>query len=248
MARVTIFHTSDLHNKLTPGLAQRLHDLKAATPNSLMLDSGDAIWSGNIYWRPGGEPILDLMNSVPYDAMCMGNREYHFLSAGLISKTSRASFPTLSANLRAARNSLPEAGRAGVGSSITFDRCGRRVTVFGLSVPCITERMLVKKVSAYYFDQPIEAAAEIVASLRDKCDLLIALTHIGLKQDLELAAKVSGINLILGGHTHTVADERVGETAIFHSGMYGHYVRKLEIELDGGKVDVRSELIPLGKA
>ena len=58
MARITVFHTSDLHNKLTPELADKLRDLKREHPGSLMLDSGDAIWAGNIFWRPGGEPVF----------------------------------------------------------------------------------------------------------------------------------------------------------------------------------------------
>lgn len=298
MARVTLFHTSDMHNKLTPELAERLHDLKQAHPDSLMLDSGDAIWSGNIYWRPGGEPVLDLMSSVPYDAMCMGNREFHFLSAGLFSKTSRAKFPVLSANLQAvtqlrlttdslfseerararsedslsseeragvrsadslsseeragvrSADSLSSEERAGVRSLATFNRDGIRVTILGLSVPCITERMLVKKLSDHYFEQPVDVAAEIVPTLRKDCDVLIAITHIGIKQDRELAEAVPGIDVILGGHTHTITEqpERVGETSILHSGMYAHYVRKVEIELEAGNVSVKSELIPLGKA
>lgn len=255
MARVTIFHTSDMHNKLTPGLAERLRDLVQSHPNSLMLDSGDAIWSGNIFWRPGGEPILDLMSSVPYDAMCMGNREFHFLSAGLVTKTSRARFPVLSANLRSAKHVrpghvVPDASLRTCSPlpSAAFELDGIRVSVFGLSVPCITERMLVKKVSDYYFAEPVEAAAEIIPTLRKECDVLVALTHIGIKRDTELAETVPGIDVIIGGHTHTLAEERVGETHILHSGMHAHYVRKVEIELKAGKVGVKTELIGLGKA
>jgi len=253
MARVTIFHTSDLHNKLTPGLAQRLHELVEATPKSLMLDSGDSISAGNIFWRPGGEPILDLMNSVPYDAMCMGNREFHFLEQGLTAKTSRAAFPILSANLRASvpglegEESAAATMTTGVVSFVRFHFDGRAVAVLGLSVPCITERMAVKRVSDFYFSDPVETAGKLTPMLRE-CDLVIALTHIGLKRDIELAESVEGIDLILGGHTHTVAEERVGETLIVHSGFYGHYVRKLEIEFGSGRPQVQSELIPLGKA
>jgi len=288
MAGLTIFHTSDMHNKLTAEWAERLHELKAASPGSLMLDSGDAIWAGNVFWRLGGEPVLDLMNGVPYDALCMGNREFHFLGIACNSKTSRAEFPVLSANLRRAGGWGPGAGdqaapspdrrgpRRGVPSPsplagegrgegekprvsdtipnstalryATFDRDGLRVTVFGLSVPCITERMLVSKVSEFYFDQPISAAAEIVPALRSKCDLLIALTHIGIKADRELAEKVSGIDLILGGHTHVITDERVGDTRILHHGFYVHYAGKVIVEVDSGRIDVTNELIPVGKA
>jgi 2',3'-cyclic-nucleotide 2'-phosphodiesterase (5'-nucleotidase family) len=246
MARLIIFHTSDMHNKLTPALADRLRGLKADCPNSLMLDSGDAIWAGNVFWRPGGEPVLDLMNAVPYDAMCMGNREFHFLGVGVDAKTSRAAFPVLSANLRAAKPTRKPPARA----YEVFERGGVQIGVMGLSVPSITERMLVKKVSDYFFTQPIAAATEVVPRLRAECDMLIALTHIGIKQDRELAESVDGIDLILGGHTHIVTPEpeRVGRTWLLHHGSHAHFVGKVSIEIDSGHINVTNEMISLAKA
>lgn len=248
MARVTIFHTSDLHNKLTPTLAQQLHDLVAAQPDCLTLDSGDAIWAGNIFWRPGGEPILDLMNSVPYAAMCIGNREFHVTRRGLEAKTSRANFPVVSANLRRGDRSSPQQSVPGTWSYVTFHPAGLNVNVFGLSVPCVTERMLVRRVSDYFFAEPVVVARKLVPVLRKESDLLIALTHIGLMEDRGLAEAVRGIDIILGGHTHTQVEERVGETFIFHSGHHGHFVRRVDVEIEQGKVSVETELIPLGKA
>lgn len=245
MAHLTIFHTSDMHNKLTQGYADKLSELKEANPGSLMLDSGDAIWSGNIYWRPGGEPVLDYMNSVPYDALCMGNREFHFLGIGVDSKISRAHFPVLSANLRAAnkRAGLPVPGY------VQFERDGLKIIVMGLTVPCITERMMVSKISDYYFDDPIDAASEIVPQLASECDILIALTHIGIRADREIAESVDGLDLILGGHTHVLTEERVGETSIIHHGFYVHYVGRVDIEIDSDRIiSIKNELIPLAKA
>lgn len=246
MAKITVFHTSDMHNKLTEDYAQRLHELKASVPGSLVFDSGDAIWAGNAYWRLGGEPVFDLMNSVPYDALCVGNREFHFMQAGMRSKTYKADFPCLSANLRPVKpgRKLPAE------PYVTFEREGIRIGVMGLTVPCITERMLVKKISDYYFVQPADAAPDIVSELRHDCDLIIALTHIGIKQDRELAEKVSGIDVILGGHTHTVTaePERVGDTSILHHGFFVHYVGKVEIDVDSSGVHVKNEPIPLAKA
>ncbi|MCE5322090.1 metallophosphatase [bacterium] len=245
MARITIFHTSDMHNKLTAKLAARLHDLKSEVSDSIMLDSGDAIWAGNIYWRPGGEPALELMNSVPYDAISMGNREFHFMAIGVDSKTSKADFHVMSANIRSSKadHTLK------IPSHIILERAGVRIAVIGLSVPCITEKMLVKKVSDYYFVPPIEAAAEIVTKLRKDADVVVALTHIGIKADRELAESVSGIDIILGGHAHVLAEEQVGGTWIFHHGFYANYVGRVEIDIDSGHItDVSNELMPLAKA
>jgi 2',3'-cyclic-nucleotide 2'-phosphodiesterase (5'-nucleotidase family) len=245
MARITVFHTSDMHNKLNAELALRLHELKSAVPGSIMLDSGDAIWSGNIYWRPDGEPVLDLMNSVPYDALAMGNREFHFMGIGVDSKTSRAGFPILSANIRSTRANRS----ARITSHIIVESSGVRIAIFGLSVPCVTEQMLVRRVSDYYFIPPIDAAADIVPMLRKDTDIVIALTHIGIKPDRVMAESVPGIDIILGGHTHALAEERVGRTWILHHGFYAHQVGRIDVDFNSGHITgVSNELIPLAKA
>ncbi len=223
---ITIFHTNDFHNKLTEPQAERLRDLKTGTPGSLLLDCGDAIWAGNVFFRPGGEPVLRMMNHAGYDAMCMGNREFHFLATGLRQKIGWANFPVLSANIRARNGAdLP------VLPHITFERNGLRVTILGLTVPMITERMAVKNISAYVFDDPLEVAARLVPELRRDCDLLVSLNHIGLALDRKLAETVPGIDLIIGGHTHAVLEsaEMVGATAIVQAGWFAHYVGKVEI-------------------
>jgi len=246
MRRVVIFHTSDMHNRLDPRRAALLRELKRSEPKALLLDSGDAIRAGNTFWIPGGEPVLDLMSQAGYDAMCVGNREYHFTGVGMNSKTSRALFPLLSANLRARDGAAPPAQ-----SHIAFDIDGLRVCVFGLSVPCVTEEMLVGRVADYYFIQPIAAALEIVPALRAECDLLVALTHIGIAKDRDLAEKTPGIDLILGGHTHTVAEEpqQVVSAAILHHGYYARTVGRVTIEREpGGGLSIGNELIPLEAA
>ena len=110
--------------------------------------------------------------------------------------------------------------------------------------------MLVSRISQHYFEDPIDAAAQFVPSLKADSDLLVALTHIGLDADRELAQRVSGIDVILGGHTHNVTNdlEIVGRTNILHHGCYGRHVGRVEIELESGRVDVVSEPISLSKA
>ncbi|MBI2843902.1 MAG: metallophosphatase [Armatimonadetes bacterium] len=236
---MTIFHTNDFHNKLRPEQAARLGELKRSAEGSILLDSGDAIWAGNIFFRPGGERVLKLMNQAGYDAMAMGNREFHFLQTGLRRKIGWAKFPVLCANIRPIDNAdMP------VRADVTLERKDLKVVVFGLTVPMITERMLSRRVSAYVFDDPIETAAGIVPQLRKRADLLIALTHIGLNRDRELASAVPGIDLIVGGHTHAALErpETVGKTAIVQAGWFAHRVGRVEIEPGG---DVRGELLKL---
>ncbi len=235
MPPITLLHTNDYHNRLSSEQAARLASLRNALgTGGLLLDAGDAISSGNVTYKVGGEPILDLMSESAYDAMTVGNREFHFTQAGFCAKVERAQFPVLCANVRARRpgTALPVApllSRTLAG--------GVRITVFGLTVPMITERMLSRKVSAYVFDDPLETAAHLVPTLRPDCDLLVCLSHIGLARDRELAARAAGIDLIIGGHTHAVlpTGEWVGETLIVQAGWYGKYYGTVKASFENAK-------------
>lgn len=243
MPDLIILHTNDLHGKMTDRAAEIIAREKASMPRCLLLDGGDAVSSGNIYYKPGGEPVLARMTHLGYDAMVMGNREFHFLEAGLKSKVKLAQFPILSANLRGKDSKIPPA----IQPRITRNFDGLRVTVFGLTVPMITKRMKVSKFSPYWFEDPIETAAEIVPQMRSECDLLIALTHIGFRADKELAEAVPGIDLVVGGHSHTTLNEPVfaGDTAIVQAGWWGHYLGRTEITLTDGRPEIRTSLIDL---
>ncbi|HEY3297913.1 MAG TPA: metallophosphatase [Armatimonadota bacterium] len=246
MPDFVVLHTNDLHGKLSDHGAEVISREKSGCLECLLLDSGDAISSGNIYYRPGGEPMLTRLSDLGYDAMAMGNREFHFLERGLKSKVRLARFPILCANLHSANS---DAGIS-VKRSIQFERGGIRIAIFGLTVPMITRGMLASRFSPYCFEDPLAAAAELVSELRAQADYVIALTHIGLEKDRELAASVPGIDLIVGGHTHAVLDEPiwVGDTAVVQAGWWGHYLGKVEITLPathGKRADVRGHLIDL---
>ncbi|MGB9587160.1 MAG: bifunctional metallophosphatase/5'-nucleotidase, partial [Armatimonadota bacterium] len=90
MLDFVILHTNDLHGKLSQQAEEIIAREKKTCDTCILLDAGDAIPSGNIYWRPWGEPILSRMADIGYDAMVMGNREFHFLAAGLESKVKLA--------------------------------------------------------------------------------------------------------------------------------------------------------------
>lgn len=244
MPGITILHTNDFHNHLSEAQAAKLKGRRAALGDSgLLLDAGDAISSGNITYKPGGEPILDLMSDAGYDAMTVGNREFHFSQAGFCAKVGRARFPVLCANVRAkgAETKLPVVGyiERAVG--------GVRVTVFGLTVPMITERMLSRKVSSYVFDDPLKTAESLVPSLRAGCDLLICLSHIGLARDREMADRVPGIDLIIGGHTHALLEtgERIGGCVIVQAGWWGHYLGTIIASFAEGRPAFTASVEPL---
>jgi len=97
---IHLLHTNDFHNHLTVSQAAFINAQKQNYENVLLLDAGDAISAGNLGVRPGGEPILTLMSETGYDAMTLGNREFHVSDALLRAKIGKAKFPVLCANMR----------------------------------------------------------------------------------------------------------------------------------------------------
>ncbi|GIV16263.1 MAG: hypothetical protein KatS3mg022_1698 [Armatimonadota bacterium] len=260
MSRLVILHTNDLHNRLVrrPERAERLRETiqrerdaggggMRTRPNGteighiLLLDAGDAVGSGNLTFNPAGEPILDIMSDLGYHAMTIGNREFHFTEPGFVATLNRARFPVLCANIRARGDA-----RLPVQSHVILDTPVGRVGIFGVTVPMITERMLSQHVSAYVFDDPIRRGCEMAEELRPQVDLLIALTHVGLTRDVELAKIAPSIDLIVGGHSHSVLEQplREGRTAIVQAGCHARYLGRVEVELDD-PVRVEGSLIPL---
>ena len=243
MRELNILHTSDLHGRLQTAPGERLAALRRDLGASgLLLDCGDAISSGNITFRPGGEPELTRMSDLGYDAMCVGNREFHFSRTGFSVKVRLARFPVLCANVRARGAFQPP-----VAGSLALERGGYRVGLIGLTVPMVTEQMRVRHLSSWVFDSPFERAAALVTEVRAGCDLLIVMTHLGVRRDMRLAETVPGIDLLLGGHSHTLMDRggRVNGTLVLHSGAYGENVGRVRITGEPGRLTIDSEVAPL---
>ena len=231
---LTVLHTNDFHNHLSAPQAAYIQSEKGKRENVLLLDSGDAISAGNVGVRPGGEPILTLMSAIGYDAMTLGNREFHVADTLLRLKISKADFPALCANIRWREDkgeTLPV-----LPSWVKTLPNGLRVAVFGLTVPMVTPRMTARLVSAFVFDDPVQAARDQIARLRPKADALIALTHIGLREDERLAAACPELDLIVGGHSHHKLHEPsvVGGVSIVQAGWFGHFLGETQLAWQGG--------------
>ncbi|BCW98356.1 MAG: hypothetical protein KatS3mg024_1183 [Armatimonadota bacterium] len=242
MSAVTIFHTNDLHNRLDDRLAGKLASLRSEGENTLLLDGGDAVWAGNAYFRPGGEPVLERMSRAGYDAMVVGNREFHFTETGFLSKLSQASYAILCANVRPAREA-----RLPCQPSVFFDRGGVRVGVVGVTVPMVTPRSRVASFSAYLFDNPVEVCSLVARQMRNACDLLIALTHIGLGQDMRLAGECPELDLIIGGHSHDALETPiiVKGVPVVQAGHHGRFFGISRLEKVGPRWRLDYRLEPL---
>jgi 2',3'-cyclic-nucleotide 2'-phosphodiesterase (5'-nucleotidase family) len=244
MARVVVFHTTDFHNRLTVPQARKLAALKKEADFSMLLDSGDAIGAGNLTYRPGGEPILELMASAGYDAMAMGNRESHPNYAVLKKKLAQATFPVLAANLRPQRGKpMPDCVRSHI---IALLGNGLRVAVVGLAPQITAPESWWRRVTDYVFDEPQKTAEGLVKKLRPQADVVILLTHLGIAADRMLAG-IEGVHLVLGGHGHRpiMPPEKVGAAYIAHAPPYARGASRLAIEVHDAGVEVSGDVLEL---
>ncbi len=250
---LTILHTNDFHNRLSLSALDSLGAVfDAAAEPKLLLDAGDAGGSTNITYRAGGEPILDVMSGLGYSAMAVGNRDFHVTRTGFHAKLSRARFPVLSANIRPSNirrdveadeerplaASVSAAAEPVLRSHVLLTVGDWRVLIVGLTVPMVTPRMWERKLSSYVFDPPVEVAQRLVPALRSQLqpDLIVALTHIGLRIDRELATAVPDIDLIVGGHSHDVLEHGllVDGCLIVQVGSHGRYLGVVTVNSPDG--------------
>lgn len=222
--RLTILHTNDMHSRIDPfpkgsaqwadqgGMARRaalVAKIRQEQPNVLLLDAGD-IWQGTPYFNFfGGELEYKLMSQMHYDAATLGNHDFDNGLGGLEKMLPHAQFPFLIANYDFAQTPLK--GR--FQPYKVFVKQGVRIGVFGVGIE-MAGLISDKNYGATKYLDPIAVAREQEQHLRqvEKCDLVVCLSHLGYQytttkvDDHKLAAGAPGLDLIIGGHTHTFLD------------------------------------------
>ncbi|MBL8148703.1 MAG: metallophosphatase [Blastocatellia bacterium] len=271
---ITILHTNDTHSQIEPfaagtrnaglgGVARRATYVKAVraeNPNTLMVDAGD-FFQGTPYFNfYRGEVEVKAMSAVGYDVITLGNHDFDIGVNSLVKALRFAKFDVVSANYDVSRSPL----KRYVKSYTIKNLSGIRVGLFGLGINFDGLVVPQNHVGVKYLD-PIESAKKMAAYLRKqrKVDLVVCLSHLGLKyekepslpSDVNLAAAVPGIDLIVGGHTHSfmkqpevVKHENGQQTLIFQVGYAGINVGRVDFTFSSKQlVSYSSNVITLGE-
>lgn len=257
--KITVLHTNDVHSQIDPlpnnhykypglgGFARRasiIEKVRRENPNTILLDAGD-IFQGTPYFNYyGGEIEFKLMSKLNYDLATIGNHDFDNGINGLLSQLPNATFDFVSANYDFKNTALDGL----VHPYRILMRDGIRIGVFGLGVQLegLVSKNLYKETK--YLD-PVEITQDITRVLKEQqqCDLIICLSHIGYDyknvpnkvSDLQLAEKTKNIDLIVGGHTHTllpkptIVDNLAGEKVLVNQcGKSGVYMGQIDFYFD----------------
>lgn len=236
--QLTILHTNDTHSQIYPltpnltdtmlagrgGFIRRIEMLKEERkkdPELLLFDSGDFSQGSPYYTIYKGDVETKLMNMMHYDAVTIGNHEFDFGLQNMARIFRLAKFPIVCANYDFTGTELASI----VKPYVILKRKGLKIGVFGLA-PKLDGLVMEQNYLSVVYKDPVAVAQKMVNELEtQKCDLIICLSHLGWKaegvSDEEVIANTRGIDLVLGGHSHS-------------------YFKKLEYEknLDGKPIPV----------
>jgi len=184
-----------------PRVAAEAKALRKNNKNILFLHAGDA-FSGTLYHTLfQGQASVDLMNQLGLDAFTLGNHEFDGGDATLKAFIDKANFPIVSANVEARKGStLDGAWKPYIIKEID----GQKVGIIGLEVAQKTKVSSRPSDDIAFYDE-VFRAQKYADELKSKgVDKIILLSHFGFDNDQQLAAKTSGIDVIIDGDTHTL--------------------------------------------
>ena len=251
--KIAVLHVNDTHGHPIafansphvavgglPAMAMLVGQTRAEYDNVLVLDAGDyntGLSESNFF---KAEPDIIGRNMIGFDAVALGNHEFDNEISVLEAQKALAEFPLISANVK-----TKDGAYVADAPYIVKNFQGVKVGVFGLitkETETVGNPAIVKDL---VFADEIETAKEMVKVLREqeKVDVVIALVHLGMDDvyapgSKGLAAAVTGIDLIVDGHSHTLpaAPVVVNGTPIVQAGQWGMYVGKGVLTVKDGKV------------
>ncbi|SCY13581.1 5'-nucleotidase [Nonlabens sp. Hel1_33_55] len=264
--KITILHTNDTHSHIEPinggrndgrgGVARRaalINKVRKENPNTILLDCGD-IFQGTPYFNfYGGELEIKLMSMMGYDAATIGNHDFDNGIDGLYAQLPNADFDFVISNYDFSNTIMD--GQTKPYKVMIKD--GVRIGMFGLGIELdgLVSPLMFKETQ---YQDPLMVAQDMVIALREKekCDIVICMSHLGYAydggkiSDISLAKQTSGIDLIIGGHTHTFLDKpelvmnAAGETVMVNQvGCYGINVGRIDFYMKQGKLAGGREVV-----
>ena len=254
--KLVILHTNDTHSQVESteksslktsdmgGYARRMGEIsqiRELEKNVLLVDAGDYSQGSPYFNFFNGRVEIDAMNRMKYDAGTLGNHEFDngIDTLAVVLKTAR--FPMISSNYNFGKTALSGI----IKPYIVLQRAGLRIGIMALDVN--PESLIFEKnYKGMVYEDPILKANEISTLLKkkEKCDVIICLSHLGANitdgvvNDFEIAHKTRYIDVIIGGHSHSMIDNTTEKNAagkpivIAQVGKSGLYLGRVELELE----------------
>jgi 5'-nucleotidase len=251
---LTLLHTNDTHaahqsnGNGDGGVARQaavVDQIRAEGGNVLLLDAGDR-FTGTLFHRVYlGQDQVEIMNLLGYDAMTLGNHEFDNGSEVLLAFLQGVNFPVVSANIDFGSN-RPLANE--VLPYVVLETGGQQVGVIGLTTPDTV--FSSSPAAGITFNEDLAGVVEgaVAALTEEGVNKIVLLTHVGIEVDAGLLPQLNGVDIVLGGHSHTLlsntygaaageypieAETEAGEPILYaQAGSNNLYLGRLDVEFD----------------
>lgn len=249
---LTIFHTNDTHSSMFPfgpneeygGIARMsalIKRLKAKDENVLVFNAGDVFVGTFEFNKYLGYPELKIMQGL-YDAMCLGNHEFDLgldvlagVLSGQLASDTAITLPVLCANINLSGNA---ALKSFVKSCIIKEIGGVKVGITGV---VNTDKQNYSASINKILKDPYQTAGVMAGTLRAMgCEVVICVSHLGKMADVMGLSQVPGIDIIVGGHSHTVLAKPIVANGkiIVQAGEFGKYLGELKVKVKKNGVEL----------
>ncbi len=184
--------------RLVTAIADRRNALEGQ--NVLLLNGGDNFQGSLFYTTYKGTVEAEFLNQMKFDAMTVGNHEFDDGEDALVPFLEKVEFPVLSANVQP--NAQSRVGDR-IKPSVVLDVGGERIGIVG-AVTTDTPEIASPGPNITIEDDIATITAEVEKLKAEGVNKIIALTHVGYPRDKEMIAKIPGVDVVVGGHSHSL--------------------------------------------
>jgi 5'-nucleotidase / UDP-sugar diphosphatase len=243
--------------RLLTAINQTRDALKAQGKNVLLLNAGDNFQGSLFYTTYKGTVEAEVLNAMKFDAMTVGNHEFDDSEDGLAGFLDKVQFPVVTANVVATA-----ASKIGdrVKPSIVLEVGGQKIGIVG-AVANDTAELATPGPNITIAEDVAKISEQVQKLKQDGVDKIIALTHVGYPRDLEFIAKIPDVDVVVGGHTHTLlsnTDQKAEgpyptlvdnpggyKVPVVQAGQYSKYLGDLKVVFDDSGVVKESKGDPI---
>jgi len=259
--RVTLLHTTDIHGQVNvhdeffwennqavykrrggfAHLKTLINKIRKENPNTLLFDGGDCFQGSAIAALSEGQALIPLMNNLDYNLMLPGNWEVAYGKKMMVKDMGGYHAPKVCANMF-----HEETGELMFPPYQTMYLGGIKIGIVGYNDPLTPIRQSPAFSNGMKFQDPEKNIAKYIKILKEqeRCDIVIALTHMGMAQQLHLASKPysEGLDYIFGADTHErIREPLKGQYAkVTEPGAFASFIGKMDLLIENGKIKEES--------